>query len=91
MYLTYAASVLWHCNLTNICNLFIIWVFRAIYFGLGCADDPNVKDYYNRAHGFPTTYFSDDDPEVIEEIKIANAELKHGWVDIDDDHHKGVI
>ena len=52
--------------------------FRAIYSGLGYTDDPDVDDYYDRARGFPITYSPDNDPEVVEELKIAEAELKHG-------------
>jgi hypothetical protein len=45
---------------------------------LGCADDPDVDDYYDRARGFPIVYSPDEDPEVIEEMKVAEAELKDG-------------
>lgn len=69
----------------------LIYVFRAIYFGLGCADDPDVDDYYSRARGYPITYSPDDDPEVIEEMRIANAELKRGGVDADEDDGEGEI
>jgi hypothetical protein len=57
---------------------------RAIYFGLGCADDPNVDDYYHQAHGFPMVYSPDEDPEVVEEMRIAKAELKAGADDVED-------
>jgi hypothetical protein len=58
---------------------------RAIYYGLGCADDPNVDDYYNKSRGFPNTYSPDEDPDVVEEMKIAEAELKRGSGDGTDD------
>jgi hypothetical protein len=56
---------------------------RAIYFGLGCADDPDVDDYYNKARAFPIIYNPDEDPEVIEEMKIAESELNGGSDDKD--------
>lgn len=37
-----------------------------------------MDDYYNKARGFPITYSPEDDPEVVEEMKIAEAELKRG-------------
>ena len=46
-------------------------VTRAIYYGMGIADDPDVDDYYTKARGFPIAYSPDDDPEVIEEMCIA--------------------
>src|ERR1700692_2176221 len=58
-------------------------VVRAIYSGMGIADDPDIDDYYSRARGFPITYSPDDDPEVIEEMRIAKAELKKGGDDED--------
>ena len=45
---------------------------------MGIADDPDVDDYYTKACGFPITYFPDDNPEVIEEMCISVAKLKHG-------------
>ena len=45
---------------------------------MGIADDPDVDDYYTRAPGFPIAYSPDDDPEVVEEMRIAAAELKKG-------------
>ena len=50
-------------------------VARAIYSGMGIADDPDVNDYYTRVRGFPIT---NDDPEVVEEMRIVAAELKKG-------------
>ena len=41
---------------------------------MGIADDPDIDDYYTKAHGFPITYSPDNDPEVIEEMHIAKAE-----------------
>jgi hypothetical protein len=69
-----------HCHPHNLTML-----FRAIYHGLGCADDPDVDDYYTKARGFPLTYSPDEDPEVIEEMKIAKAELDRGAGDEDDE------
>ena len=57
---------------------------RAIYFGLGCADNPDVDDYYDQARGFPMVYCPDEDPQVVEEMKIAEAELKAGAEDVED-------
>ena len=37
-----------------------------------------MDDYYDRARGFPLVYSPDEDPEVIEEMSIAEAELKSG-------------
>ena len=51
---------------------------RAIFHGLGIADDPDEIDYYEKARAFPIVYLADDDPEVIEEMKVAAAELKDG-------------
>lgn len=53
-------------------------VTRAIYYGMGIADNPNVDDYYTKARGFSIAYSPDDDLEVIEEMRIAAAELKRG-------------
>src|ERR1700692_593099 len=64
-------------------------VVRAIYSGMGIADDPDIDDYYSRARGFPITYSPDDDPEVVEEMRIAAAELKKGSDDSEDDAMKG--
>jgi hypothetical protein len=64
-------------------------VVRAIYSGMGIADDPDIDDYYSRARGFPLTYSPDDDPEVVEEMRIAAAELKKGSDDSEDDATKG--
>jgi len=52
---------------------------------MGIADDPDVDDYYTRARGFPIIYSPDDDPEVIEEMHVAAAELKKGG---DDSEHE---
>ena len=45
---------------------------------MGIADDPDIDDYYTRARGFPIAYSPDDNPEVVEEMRIAAAELKKG-------------
>jgi hypothetical protein len=52
---------------------------------MGIADDPDVDDYYTRARGFPIAYSPDDDPEVVEEMRIAAAELKKGGDDSEDE------
>ena len=39
-------------------------ILKAIYSGMGFADNPNIDDYYTRVRGFPITYFPNDDPEV---------------------------
>ena len=60
-------------------------IVRAIYAGMGIADDPNIDDYYTKAHSFPITYSPEDDPEVIKEMCIAAAELKKGSDDSEDE------
>jgi hypothetical protein len=60
-------------------------VGRAIFSGMGITDDPNVDDYYTKARGFPITYSPDDDPEVVDEMRIAAAELKKGGDDSEDE------
>jgi hypothetical protein len=60
-------------------------IVRAIYAGMGIADDPDVDDYYTKASGFPITYSPEDDPEVTEEMHIAAAELKKGNDDSEDE------
>ena len=52
---------------------------------MGIADDPDVDDYYTRAHSFPITYSPDNNPEVVEEMCIAAAELKKGGDDSEDE------
>ena len=56
---------------------------------MGIADDPDIDDYYTKARGFPITYSPDDDPEVIEEMCIAEAELKKGGDDSEDEDMEG--
>ena len=51
---------------------------RAIYHGMGAAEDPDVEDYYNKTRSFPLTYSPEDDPEVIEDMRVAAAELERG-------------
>jgi hypothetical protein len=58
---------------------------RAIYSGMGIADDPDVDDYYTRACHFPITYSPDNDPEVVEKMCIAVAELKKGGDNSEDE------
>jgi len=58
---------------------------RAIYAGMGIADAPDVDAYYPKARGFPITYSPEDDPEVIEEMRITAAELKKGGDDSNDE------
>jgi hypothetical protein len=49
--------------------------FRAIFHGLGVADNPDQVDYYTKTCGFPLVYLSEDDPEVVNEMKLAAKEL----------------
>src|ERR1700733_9597587 len=63
----------------------LMTIVRAIYAGMGIANDPNVDDYYTKARGFPITYSPEDDPEVIEEMRIAAVELKKGNDDSEDE------
>jgi hypothetical protein len=60
-------------------------IVRAIYVGMGIDDDPDIDNYYTKAHGFPITYSSEDDPELIEEMRIAAVELKKGNDDSEDE------
>ena len=62
-------------------------VGRAIFSGLGITDNPDINDYYTKVWGFPITYSPDDDPEVVEEMCIAAAELKKG---IDDSENENM-
>ncbi|KIM71293.1 hypothetical protein PILCRDRAFT_757750 [Piloderma croceum F 1598] len=62
---------------------------QAIFSGMGIADDPNVDDYYTKARGFPITYSPDDDPKVVDEMRIAAAELKKGGDDSEDEIIEG--
>ena len=55
---------------------------------MGIADDPDVNDYYTRACGFPIAYSPDNDPEVVEEMCIAAAELKNVGDDSEDEATK---
>ena len=64
-------------------------VGRAIFSGMGIADDPDVDDYYTKARGFPITYSPDDDPEVVDKMRIAAAELKKGGDDSEDEIIEG--
>jgi hypothetical protein len=48
---------------------------------MGIGDDPDVNDYYTKARGFPMTYSPEDDPKVMEEMRIAAVELKNGDCD----------
>ena len=45
---------------------------------MGAAEDPDIDDYYNKSHEFPLTYSPEKDPEVIEEMRVAAAELERG-------------
>jgi hypothetical protein len=56
---------------------------------MGIADDPDTDDYYTKARGFPITYSPDEDPEVIEEMRIAQAELKNGGDESEDEDMEG--
>jgi hypothetical protein len=64
-------------------------VERAIFLGMGITDDPDVNDYYTKVRGFPITYSPDDDPEVVEEMRIAAAELKKGGDDSENENMEG--
>ena len=55
---------------------------------MGIADDPDVDDYHTRARGFLITYSPDDNLEVVEEMRIAAAELKKGGDDSEDEATK---
>jgi len=35
---------------------------------MGAAEDPDVKDYYDKSRSFPLTYSPEDDPEVIKDM-----------------------
>lgn len=48
---------------------------------MGAAEDPDIEDYYNKSRSFPLTYSPEDDPEVIEDMWVAVAELERGDVD----------
>jgi len=53
---------------------------------MGAAEDPDVKDYYDKSRSFPLTYSPEDDPEVIEDMRAAAVELERGG---DDDNEDG--
>jgi hypothetical protein len=53
----------------------LILSFRAIFHGLGVADDPDKVDYYAKTRGYPLAYLSEDDPEVADEMRLAAKEL----------------
>src|SRR6202051_1711406 len=61
---------------------------RAILHGVGAMDDPDKIDNYNKACAFPIAYSADNDPEVLNEMRIAATELKEGDSDKDDNEHK---
>jgi hypothetical protein len=48
---------------------------------MGAADNPDLEDYYNKSRVFPLTYSPDDDPEVVEDMRVAAAELERGGDD----------
>lgn len=52
---------------------------------MGAAEDPDVEDYYDKSRSFPVTYSPGDDPEVIEDMRVAAAELEAS----DDDNEDG--
>ena len=64
-------------------------VRRAIFCGMGIADDPDVDDYYTKAQGFLINYSPDNDPEVVEEMCIVAAELKKGGDNSEDENIEG--
>jgi hypothetical protein len=45
---------------------------------MGAAEDPDIDDYYNKSREFPLTYSPEEDPEVVEEMRVAAVELKGG-------------
>ena len=45
---------------------------------MGAAEDPDINDYYDKSREFPLTYSPEEDPEVIEEMRVAAAELERG-------------
>jgi len=52
---------------------------------VGSAEDPDKVDYYTHTRGFPIAYTPDDDPEVVDETKIAAIELNDGKNDVSED------
>ena len=64
-------------------------VGRAIFLGMGIADNPDVNDYYTKVRGFLITYSPDDNPEVVEEMRIVAAELKKGSDDCENENMEG--
>ena len=63
----------------------LMTIVRAIYARMDIANDPDVNDYYTKAHGFPITYSPEDDLEAIEEMHIAAVKLKKGSDDSEDE------
>ena len=45
---------------------------------MGAAEDPDINDYYEKSREFPPTYSPEEDPEVIEEMRVTAAELERG-------------
>ena len=45
---------------------------------MGAAENPDIDDYYNKSREFPLTYAPKEDPEVVEEMRVAAAELERG-------------
>ena len=45
---------------------------------MGAAEDPYIDDYYDKSHECPLTYSPEEDPEVIEEMRVAAVELERG-------------
>ena len=41
-------------------------------------EDPDIDNYYDKSCEFPLTYSPEEDPEVIEEMWVAVAELERG-------------
>ncbi len=62
-----------------------IEIRRAILHVVGSAEDPDEVDYYTHTRGFPIAYTPDDDPEVVDEMKIAAIELNDGKDDVSED------
>ena len=66
------------CTHHTVITLQFSLICRAILHGVGAANDPDKIDNYNKARAFPIAYSADDDPEVVNEMKIAVEELREG-------------
>jgi hypothetical protein len=41
---------------------------------MGAAEDPDIDDYYDKSREFSLTYSPEEDPEVIEEMRVAGSQ-----------------